>query len=201
MTLIPPRDEDHLERKSPILDILKQLSSLLYGLASRGPLDALRGLVDFLARLIRGAPLPRYSRITPNVYVSGQHRRRGMSILRGWGITGSVNLRSEYDDDAAGIAAANHLHLATIDNTAPTLEQIERGVAFMRDEIARGGKVYVHCAAGVGRAPTMAAAYLVSEGLTTDEAWATIRQVRPFIRPTSEQQALVRRYAAGLSGE
>jgi protein-tyrosine phosphatase len=43
--------------------------------------------------------------------------------------------------------------------------------------------VYIHCAAGVGRAPTTVAAYLVSTGLTPDEAWALIRRTRPFIRP------------------
>jgi hypothetical protein len=42
----------------------------------------------------------------------------------------------------------------------------------------------------------MAAAYLVSTGLTADEAWATIREVRPFIRPKPEQVAQIERFAA-----
>jgi hypothetical protein len=33
----------------------------------------------------------------------------------------------------------------------------------------------------------MLAAYLVSTGLTPGEAWAKIRAVRPFIRPTAAQ--------------
>jgi protein-tyrosine phosphatase len=66
----------------------------------------------------------------------------------------------------------------------------------MLEEIERGGGVYVHCGAGVGRAPSMAAAYLVSTGLTADEAWATIREVRPFIRPKPEQMAQIERFAA-----
>ena len=33
----------------------------------------------------------------------------------------------------------------------------------------------------------MAAAYFLSQGDTPEEAWARIRQARPFIRPTDEQ--------------
>jgi protein-tyrosine phosphatase len=47
----------------------------------------------------------------------------------------------------------------------------------------------------VGRAPTMAAAYLVSTGLPPDEAWARIRAVRPFIRIKPEQAAQIARFA------
>lgn len=195
MTIIPPPEEKHLERKNPVRDILKQISSLLRGIVGRGPEQAVKGLLDFLARLITGAPLPRFSQITPQLYVSGQHRKQGMKKLQRWGITGSVNMRSEYDDRAAGIAVGKHLHISTVDNTAPTLDDLKRGIAFIRQEIEAGGKVYVHCAAGVGRAPTMAAAYLVSTGLSPQEAWGEIRAVRPFIRPTAEQIALVNRLA------
>ncbi|MFW6082850.1 MAG: protein-tyrosine phosphatase family protein, partial [Chloroflexota bacterium] len=53
------------------------------------------------------------------------------------------------------------------------------------------GSVYVHCGSGVGRAPTLAAAYLVFTGLTPSEAWAKIRRTRPFILPRPRQIARV----------
>ena len=195
MSLIPTPEEKHLERKSPLRDILKQIGSLLYGVVGKEPLLALQGLVEFLARLTTGAPLPRFSQVTPQLYVSGQHRKHGMKKLQQWGITGLVNMRSEYDDEAAGIAIGHYLYLATVDNTAPTLDALKRGVDFITQEIESGGKVYIHCAAGVGRAPTMAAAYLVSTGLTPNEAWAAIRAVRPFIRPTPEQVDMIKSLA------
>jgi protein-tyrosine phosphatase len=65
----------------------------------------------------------------------------------------------------------------------------------MRQVIQNGGRVYVHCAGGVGRAPTMAAAYLVSTGLATEEAWALIRRKRPFIKPTEAQRAALEQFA------
>ena len=57
---------------------------------------------------------------------------------------------------------------------------------------------YIHCAAGIGRAPTMAAAYLVTTGLTPTEAWAKIKQVRPFIRPTPGQEEQIVALVEGL---
>jgi hypothetical protein len=47
----------------------------------------------------------------------------------------------------------------------------------------------------VGRAPTTAAAYLVSTGLAPQQAWDSIRAVRPFIRPTKVQRAALERFA------
>ncbi|MEZ4670817.1 MAG: dual specificity protein phosphatase [Anaerolineae bacterium] len=195
MTLIPPPEETHLESKNPLRDILKQISSFFYGIVGQVPEHAIKGLTDFLARLVRGAPLSRFSRVTPQLYVSGQHRKHGMKTLAKWGITGTVNMRSEYDDAAAGIAASRHVNLSTEDNTAPTMDELRRGITFIEQEIEAGGKVYIHCAAGLGRAPTMAAAYLVSTGLSPQQAWDKIRAVRPFIRPTPEQIELVDRLA------
>jgi protein-tyrosine phosphatase len=54
----------------------------------------------------------------------------------------------------------------------------------------------VHCGSGVGRAPTMAAAYLVSTGLSADQAWALIRKTRPFIKPTQPQLAALEQFVA-----
>jgi len=51
---------------------------------------------------------------------------------------------------------------------------------------------------GVGRAPAMAAAYLISTGKTADEAWQMIREKRPFILPRAGQVAQVARFAAEM---
>jgi protein phosphatase len=104
-------------------------------------------------------------------------------------------MRIELDDEAVGIAPRRYLYLPTIDTRAPSLEHLQAGVEFMVEEIRHGGGVYVHCGAGVGRAPAMTAAYLVSTGLTPDEAWAKIREVRPFIEPKPEQVARIERFA------
>lgn len=150
---------------------------------------------DHLVRIITGAPIQEVSQITPHLHVGGQYRRRGWRCLERRGVTAVVNMRTEFDDEAVGIAPPRYLYLPTIDDRPPSLEDLQAGVEFMLEEVRRGGGVYVHCGAGVGRAPSMAAAYLVSTGLTPDEAWAKIREVRPFIRPKPEQVGQIERFA------
>jgi protein tyrosine phosphatase (PTP) superfamily phosphohydrolase (DUF442 family) len=153
--------------------------------------------VDHAVRMITGANIRGLSQITSQLHVGGQHRRRGWKRLEARGITAVVNMRHEVDDRARGIAPPRYLYLPTVDDQAPTLDQLREGVAFIEREIAEGGGVYIHCGAGVGRAATMAAAYLVHSGLTPEEAWARIRQVRPFVRPTPPQIAQLERFAEG----
>jgi protein tyrosine phosphatase (PTP) superfamily phosphohydrolase (DUF442 family) len=150
---------------------------------------------DHAVRIVTGAPIRRVSQITPQLHVGGQYRRRGWPRLAARGITAVVNTRVEFDDNDAGFAPPRYLYLPTVDDEPPTLEQLHKGAAFIAEEIARGGGVYIHCGAGVGRAAAMAAAYLVSTGLTPEQTWAQIRAVRPFIRPKPVQTAQVERFA------
>ena len=151
--------------------------------------------VDHAARLISGANISRLSQITPQLHVGGQFRRRGWRRLAARGITAVVNMRRELDDRDLGIAPPRYLYLPTVDDQAPTLEQLREGVTFIENEVSRGGAVYIHCGAGVGRAATMAVAYLIHRGLMADEAWARVRRIRPFVRPTAAQIAQLERFA------
>lgn len=175
--------------------IHKGLGILWYRFTRQGLRVTALWATDHLVRIVTGAPIRRVSQITPQLHVGGQYRRRGWPRLAARGITAVVNMRVEFDDVRAGIAPPRYLHLPTTDDEPPTPERLREGVAFIAEEIARGGAVYIHCGAGVGRAATMAAAYLVSTGLTPDEAWARIRVVRPFIRPRPGQIAQVERFA------
>jgi protein tyrosine phosphatase (PTP) superfamily phosphohydrolase (DUF442 family) len=150
---------------------------------------------DHAARILTGAPIRRVSQITPGLHVGGQYRRQGWPTLESRGITAVVNLRAEFDDAEAGIAPEGYLYLPTEDDRAPTMEALRRGVSFIAEEVEEGGAVYVHCGSGIGRAATMAAAYLIDSGLNADEAWAWIRKARPFIRPTPPQLQQIENYA------
>lgn len=182
-------------QKKALNKALNNLAILWRRVTEQGP--GVTGLwaVDHVVRIVTGAPIRGVSEITPQLHVGGQHRRRGRARLQARGITGIVNMRIEFDDAAVGIEGARYLYLPTVDDTAPAMEDLQAGVAFIADVIESGGRVYVHCGSGVGRAPTMAAAYLVSTGLSPTEAWDTLRGVRPFIRPTGEQVDQLDRFA------
>jgi protein tyrosine phosphatase (PTP) superfamily phosphohydrolase (DUF442 family) len=176
--------------------LVKGLRILWQRLTRQGPRVTVLWAADHAVRLITGAPIRRVTQITSHLYLGGQYRQRGWPRLASQGITAVVNMRVEFDDNDAGIAPQRYLYLPTVDDEAPSLEQLHKGVAFIAAEVAEGGGVYVHCGAGVGRAATMVAAYLVSAGLTPNQAWARIRAVRPFIRPTAAQVEQLGRFAA-----
>lgn len=178
--------------------IRKGLGILWGRLTEQGVRVSVLWAADHLVRVITGAPIRAVSQVTPQVHVGGQYRQRGWPRLRERGVTAVVNLRTEFDDEVAGIAPRRYLHLPTADDDPPSLKHLRTGVDFILKEIGRGGGVYVHCGAGVGRAPTMVAAYLVTTGLTADQAWASIRAVRPFIRPKPKQIAQIERFEEHL---
>jgi protein-tyrosine phosphatase len=55
-----------------------------------------------------------------------------------------------------------------------------------------GGKVAVHCAAGLGRTGTLVAKMLVDRGLYADAAIACVRDARPGTIETLQQELFVR---------
>ena len=176
--------------------ILKGLNIVWSRLLGQGPWTTVLWASDHAVRRVTGANIRRVSQVTPQLHVGGQYSRHGWTRLAARGITAVVNMRIEFDDHEAGVAPPRYLYLPTVDDTAPSIEHLREGVAFIEHEIEQGGGVFVHCGSGVGRAPTMAAAYLVHTGLTPQQAWARIREVRPFIRPTAPQQTQLERFAA-----
>ena len=141
---------------------------------------------------LTGVPMLQYSRVTDTLFVGPQFRRNGKTALMRAGITHIVNMRSEFDDAKHGLTIGNgcsgrYCYLPTVDDEPISDAHITRGIGFIDNAVEEDGKVYIHCSAGVGRAPSMAAAYLISKGLRAEDALAKIRRVRPFIRPTPSQ--------------
>lgn len=148
---------------------------------------------------LTGVPLAYNSRITPQIWVGPQFNARGRRSLQRQGVNGSINLRVEYDDAANGLALDHYCYLPTVDDDCPSPEHFQKGVDFIRSVVQEGGQVYIHCKAGVGRAPTMAAAWFVAEGMTVEEAIALIKRRRPFITITPPQLEALHRYAEALA--
>lgn len=144
-------------------------------------------LYDNFYRLIHGIPTLKRSQITADLFLGSQYSLLGLQKLEALGITGIVNMRmhSEYAD--AVYKGIKYLHLPTLDNTPPSLEILEKGAAFVDDEIKKGGKVYIHCRQGLGRGPTMTIAYLIKIGMTFNDAIDLVRNVRTFINPRPSQ--------------
>ncbi len=146
-------------------------------------------VIDILHRRIKGAPYLKRSQITANLFLGGQYNLVGLKKLRDIGITAIVNMRERSIYTEAQYQGFRYLHLPTVDNTPPTLEDLIRGAEFVDNEIKNNGKVYIHCRQGLGRGPSMAIAYLLKLGTTYDDAFALVKKVRPFINPRPLQIA------------
>jgi dual specificity MAP kinase phosphatase len=103
------------------------------------------------------------------------------------GITAIVSMREDSIYNEAHFEGFNFLHLPTVDNTPPKMDDLIKGTEFIDTEVKRNGKVYIHCRQGLGRGPSMVIAYLLKIGTTYDGAFALVKSVRPFIDLTPLQ--------------
>jgi len=170
--------------------------SRVFSLLSAGPSAVALRWIDQISRRRTGVPVWELSAITPQLLVGGQHYPNGYRAMLDYGITAIVNMRNEHSDIEKGIGGERHLHLATVDNTPPLVEDLKIGVDFIGAEIDRGRKVYIHCSVGCGRAPTMGAAYLIATGLSPNEALKRIKKARPFVHITRKQRAVLDAFEA-----
>lgn len=167
---------------------LTELKRLFSHFRHQGPYRGTIAGFDKIYRWLTGSPVKRYSVIDDHIWIGGQPRRTGLAKLNKYGITGVINMRSEYHYTLHKDLMDIHLLLLpTDDNEAPTIEHLHRGVDFIHEQVSGGGKVYIHCWEGLGRSATMAAAYLVSQGESVEQAWTYIKRRRSFVRPTTVQ--------------
>jgi protein-tyrosine phosphatase len=100
------------------------------------------------------------------------------------GITHVINMQIEFDDrplcQPYGVEV---LWNATDDDFQPkSPELLDAGVQFANKALAvDGSKIYIHCAAGVHRAPMMTLAILRSKGWTLEDALETVQSLRPVV--------------------
>ncbi|HUR44802.1 MAG TPA: dual specificity protein phosphatase family protein [Candidatus Saccharimonadales bacterium] len=118
-----------------------------------------------------------------------------LPILYEAGIRAIVSLLSFTGDKTIfSQAGFSHLSLPIPDGYAPSLDQAQAFLQFVREQRSQGRPVAVHCAAGRGRTGTMLAAYFIAEGASWMEAIARVRGVEPSAIETSSQVRFLEEY-------
>jgi atypical dual specificity phosphatase len=124
---------------------------------------------------------------------------RDVPKLHALGVGAVVNTCEEYAGPQAAYQryGIEQLRIPTVDFTPPTLPDVERAVAFMREQVAQGRRVYVHCKAGRARSGTVVLCWLIAaRGMTPAAAQQLILQRRPHANPRLAQRAVVREFWA-----
>ncbi|MEW6649238.1 MAG: hypothetical protein AB1453_03500, partial [Chloroflexota bacterium] len=107
--------ESNTDREAS-MDAFKFLRLLRMRLVSQGISTTGLWIFNVFNRLVLDLPIRQQCQVTPQLFVGAQFRRRGWKILKGWGINGVVNLRSEFDDRSLGMVIPEYLHLPTMDD-------------------------------------------------------------------------------------
>lgn len=137
--------------------------------------------------------------VGPLLFVGGQFRPSQWPLLHALGIRAVLSLQAEREDSFEGPPPDRALRLLVPDFHPPSMAQLAEGVAFIQSAHKAELPVFVHCHAGVGRAPMMAAAYYMSRyGMTHRDALAHLRAARPIIAPNFRQLARLREFEASL---
>ena len=100
------------------------------------------------------------------------------------------------------VSDIGYLHVPTPDLTAPDMDRIDIAVDFIHEKIIDDQAVMVHCAAGMGRAGTILACYLVKyQKYSAKEAIKKIRKERPGSIQSEIQELAITFYEKHVRNE
>eukprot|EP00051_Salpingoeca_urceolata_P005395 m.72948 g.72948 ORF g.72948 m.72948 type:complete len:480 (+) comp14291_c0_seq1:144-1583(+) len=136
--------------------------------------------------------------ILPFLLIGAEFHVKNEELLRSLGITAVLNVTSH--DFRPSNPALKYKQIPVRDSWNQNLmEYLDEAFAFLDSVEASGGKVLVHCVAGISRSPALTIAYIMqkrSVGLT--DAYAFVRDKRPTISPNLDFMGELQMYEKRL---
>jgi protein-tyrosine phosphatase len=142
---------------------------------------------------------PNTNKITENVWVGGANNPR-LVVSQNFNVV--FNLR-EIEDLKYQNFLMNHgleyVNVKIPDRYGASPEVLSQIVALIDEKVSEGRKVLVHCNLGRGRSALVVAAYLVSHGLSPEEALKKIKEKRNVTYLNERQRQALSDFADTLS--
>lgn len=94
----------------------------------------------------------------------------------------------------------HYLHQPIPDFHPPTPAAADNVVKFMQERRDAGDRIALHCRGGYGRTGTLIACYLISRGMSAEDAIERVRRRRPGSIETAGQEDFLVQFERGLRG-
>lgn len=143
------------------------------------------------------------SQITDHIFISGISATTNLELLKRHGITHIISVIStplphQFPNDFT------YYHFKAYDHEEfPISRILEFGALLISDILSSGGKVLVHCMAGVSRSVSVVLGYLIYskfDNLRVDQLLAMVKQERPAARPNDGFMRELYRYELYVHG-
>jgi protein-tyrosine phosphatase len=143
------------------------------------------------------AVMEKMQKVAHGIYVGSYHPANDPKLLKTHGITHiccCINVAPRHPHEFAYITLP-----ADDANGYDITQHFAKTYDFIDGALTQGGGVLIHCGAGISRAPTITAAYLIRKlGITAEEAVRRIKKVRPCASPNLGFSQQLRDFAKQL---
>ncbi|VDK32737.1 unnamed protein product [Taenia asiatica] len=144
-------------------------------------------LPDSRCILHRPSPVnPPVSEILDFLYLGNARDSGDAQLMEERSITHIINATREQSNFFEGGGKVEYLRVPVDDNnTADLMPYFKPAIEFIDEAVRTGGRVLVHCKAGVSRSPSLVIAYLVAHSsLTVMEAFTLVNHLRSAVGPS-----------------
>ncbi|KAF9579834.1 dual specificity phosphatase 12 [Lunasporangiospora selenospora] len=133
--------------------------------------------------------------IVPGLFLSGSQAAQNREILNENGITHVIQVTDILTPKFPGEFIYKLITVPDLDETN-LIKHFAATYKFIQEAIDNGKKVLVHCMAGASRSVTIVCAYLMkTKQISTEEAIALVRELRPIADPNNGFRAQLDLYA------
>jgi predicted ATP-grasp superfamily ATP-dependent carboligase len=127
-----------------------------------------------------GVPLLNYGKISNKIFIGGQPSKIGIKVLSLLGFTHCINLRDEFIYNSNEKITIINFPTVEFDFVnSEDLSKISSNIINLVNN--SNAKVYIHCTEGVGRAPMIGVACLMSMGNDLESSIRIVKSSRPFV--------------------